>query len=412
MAASGGKHEFTMTENPRPTGPRHGVKWPYVALVDVATIDRRAKGPEEVHQADLYVGLENITNGGQFQNVRTAGEAGLKSNKFLFTRSHVLYGKLRPYLSKIAAPEFEGICSTDILPIRPGPNLDRRYLLHYLRTPGMVSHAASKAVGINLPRLSPNVLELFQIPLPSIEEQRRIAGVLDAAEALRARRRRALAKLNSLTQAIFIKMFGHPVTNERGWPTHSLGGVCTKIQIGPFGSLLHKSDYVEDGVPLVNPMHIADGRIRPMKEQTVGIQKYSELKQYCLQVGDVVMGRRGEMGRVAVVGECEAGYVCGSGSLFLRPDPDRAIPQYIAAVLSSSRGRRQLEDSAQGVTMPNLNSDIVERFKLGVPPVHLQMRFADALVAHSELEAKQRDHADELDRLFFSLQQRAFRGEL
>lgn len=266
--------------------------------------------------------------------------------------------------------------------------------------------------GATFKEISKRIVSGVRIQLPPLDEQRRIVGVLDAAETLRTKRRRALAKLDSLTQAIFIKMFGHPATNERGWPTHSLSDVCTKIQIGPFGSLLHKSDYVEDGVPLVNPMHIADGRIRPIKEQTVGIQKYSELKQYCLQVGDVVMGRRGEMGRVAVVGEREAGYVCGSGSLFLRPDPDRAIPQYIAAVLSSSRGRRQLEDSAQGVTMPNLNSDIVERFKLGVPPIHLQTRFADALVAHSELEAKLRDHADELDRLFFSLQQRAFRGEL
>lgn len=383
-----------------------------VPLGEVATIDRRAVTPGEIRSQDFYVGLENITGGGEFESVATAGEAGLKSTKFVFTAGHILFGKLRPYLSKIAAPEFGGICSTDILPIKPGPSLDRRYLLHYLRTPRMVSRAANKAVGINLPRLSPNVLEAFQIPLPSVDEQRRIAAVLDAAEALRGKRRQALDKLDSLTQAIFFDRFGDPVGNECGWPERSLADVCTTIQIGPFGSLLHKADYVQNGVPIVNPMHIVDGAIRAHSEQTVSAQKFLELQQYALKKNDVVMGRRGEMGRVAVVGEKESGWVCGSGSLFFRPDPGRAIPQYIAAALSSPRGRRQLENSAQGVTMPNLNSGIVEQFSLGVPPIEEQKRFSLALVAHTELMGVMSDHANELDTLFESFQQRAFRGEL
>ena len=164
--------------------------------------------PSDIRGQEQYVGLENITSRGDFQRVATAGEAGLKSNKFTFTGDHILYGKLRPYLAKIAAPDFEGICSTDILPIRPGPNLDRRYLWHYLRTPEMVDNASNRTVGINLPRLSPKALESFEIPIAPIGEQRRIAAVLDAAEALRAKRRQAVEKLDSLTQAIFVEMFG------------------------------------------------------------------------------------------------------------------------------------------------------------------------------------------------------------
>ena len=397
-----------------PSRPRQlsSHQWPQVQLVEVATIDRETVKPEDIHGQELYVGLENITNDGELERIAMAAEASIRSNKFAFTDEHVLYGKLRPYLSKIAAPGFGGICSTDILPIRPGAKLHRRYLLHYLRTPRMVAHAANRAVGINLPRLSPKSLGSLKVPLPPIEEQRRIAAVLDAAEALRVKRRLAVARQGSLTQAIFIDMFGDPVRNERCWPSRTLADVCMKIQIGPFGSLLHQNDYVEDGVPLVNPMHIAEGRIQPNRKQTVEIQKSSQLAQYCLEVNDVVMGRRGEMGRVAVVGEKEAGYVCGSGSLFLRPDLRKVKPHYVAAVLSSPEGRRQLESSALGVTMPNLNSTIVERFPLGVPPIDLQTRYSATLATHAALGRGMRDHAYQLDALFASLQQQAFRGEL
>ncbi|WP_420621892.1 restriction endonuclease subunit S [Candidatus Poriferisodalis sp.] len=289
---------------------------------------------------------------------------------------------------------------------------DPGYVSHFFRSPGYWRQIASASDGGVQKGVNASKLKKLLVPLPPIEEQRRIARVLDAADALRAKRREALAKLGTLTQAIFIDMFGDPIRNERGWPVRSLREACSRIQIGPFGSLLHRSDYVEGGIPLVNPMHIVDGVITPHREQTINSQKYTQLMPYRMETGDVVMGRRGEMGRVAIVGEHEAGYVCGSGSLYMRPDLDYAIPQYIAAALSSARGRRRLENSAQGVTMLNLNSDIVGSFMLGLPPIELQLEFSAMLTAHSELKAELRNHASALDELFASLQQRAFRGEL
>ena len=89
--------------------------FPSVALGDIAAIDRIAATPDQIRGRELYVGLENITSNGEFEHIASAGDAGLRSTKFVFTEAHVLYGKLRPYLAKIAAPKFEGICSTDIL---------------------------------------------------------------------------------------------------------------------------------------------------------------------------------------------------------------------------------------------------------------------------------------------------------
>jgi type I restriction enzyme S subunit len=145
----------------------------------VATIERYAIQPEAISQGTAYLGLEHIERGGAILGAKSVDEGELASSKFRFTERHLLYGKLRPYLAKIACPDFSGICSTDILPILPGPDLERRFLCYFLRQPTMVDYANSRAAGVNLPRLSPSALAEFEIPLPPIAEQRRIADVLD-----------------------------------------------------------------------------------------------------------------------------------------------------------------------------------------------------------------------------------------
>ncbi len=137
-----------------------------VALSDVAVIEREIIDSTAIKTGTLYVGLENIESGGRFVGVRPVDAGELASSKFAFTPQHLLYGKLRPYLAKIARPDFEGICSTDILPVLPGPDLDRSYLAWLLLAPEMVALANSRATGANLPRLSPTALAELRIPLP------------------------------------------------------------------------------------------------------------------------------------------------------------------------------------------------------------------------------------------------------
>lgn|SRR5262249_50074176 len=98
---------------------------------------------------------------------------------------------------------FEGVCSTDILPILPGRNVNRDYLYHYLRQPKMIDLATTRSAGANLPRISPKVLDEFEVLLPSLQEQCRIAAILDQADALREKRRRAIVKLHALLQSLW-----------------------------------------------------------------------------------------------------------------------------------------------------------------------------------------------------------------
>jgi type I restriction enzyme S subunit len=139
--------------------------------------------------------------------------------------------------------------------------------------------------------VSKKIVEDIAIPLPPLAEQKRIAAILDAADALRAKRRETLAQLDTLLQSTFLDMFGDPVTNPMGWEVCTLKDTKSKIQIGPFGSLLHKEDYISGGIPLINPMHIVFSKIQTANDQSVSEEKAASLAMYRLKNGDVIHGQ-------------------------------------------------------------------------------------------------------------------------
>lgn len=288
------------------------------------------------------------------------------------------------------------------------------YLVRALRFPQANQHFQKCAGGSSgsMTNITQEDIRSAPIPLPSITEQRRIAAILDQADALRAKRREALAQLDSLTQSIFIEMFGDPIQNPRGWKVLPLEQCSERIQIGPFGAQLHEEDYIEGGIPLLNPIHLRDGSITPDLTLTIARSKYEELSNYYLMRGDLIMGRRGEMGRCAVITEKEHGWLCGTGSLFVRPDKSQIDPVYLKLVISSPSMRRFLENVAQGVTMANLNKGIVGALPITLPPVELQLAFLNQLNTAEQLRSLSRQSLSQLDTLFSSLQHRAFLGEL
>ena len=192
------------------------------------------------------------------------------------------------------------------------------------------------------------------------------------------------------------------------WPEVRLRDTGTFIQIGPFGSLLHQSDYVLGGIPLVNPTHIVAGRIQPGDRETVAPASLARLSRYLLKSGDVVMGRRGEMGRCAVVDSGTEGFLCGSGSLIMRPDPSRLSSEFLQAYISSPAGRAKLERVAQGVTMLNLNGDIVGDLEIPVPPIEEQRRIAAILSTAERLQECRRSTIALLDALAHAVFRRMF----
>lgn len=337
-------------------------------------------------------------------------EQGLKSSSAnLIPAGHVII-PTRMALGKAAINTIDLAINQDLRALLPQKPLDTRYLLHAML--GLSDQIEANGSGATVKGITQEKLKKLRVPYPPLEEQKRIAKILDAADALRAKRRESLAQLDALLQSTFLDLFGDPIANPRGWRKSALSECTDNIQIGPFGSLLHKEDYVTHGVPLINPKHIVKGLIAPGDDETVSESKASELSNYRLRKDDVIMGRRGEMGRCAIVEEDHEGMLCGTGSLFIRLKPEILSPVYLSLCLSSASMRRHIEDIASGVTMANLNATKVKELRVPVPPMELQEQFENVVSKRNSQRSLLGEHLKQLEVLFTSLQQRAFSGEL
>lgn len=384
------------------------MKWETVKLGEVCKIERDGIDPAKIKTGTTYVGLENIVKGGEFKDVQPVSSGDLASTKFIFGPHHVLYGKLRPYLAKIARPHFEGVCSTDILPLLPGPKLNRDYLLYFLRLPDMVELANSRSSGANLPRLSPRVLAEFKIPLPPLAEQERIASLLDAADRLRAQRRDALKRLDALTHSLFLETFGDPAHNPKNWPVVKIGDLLESANYGTSQKAEAVGKY-----PILRMGNLTyTGRIDLNSLKYIDFSAADE-KKYLVRKGDILFNRTNSkelVGKTAVYNlnlpMAFAGYLVRA-----RTNSENH-PEYIAAFLNSNYGKATLMGMCKSIVgMANINAKEMQSISIGKPPPSLQLEFATQLEQIETLRARMERSRLELDALFGSLQNRAFAGK-
>ncbi|HCK23495.1 MAG TPA: hypothetical protein DHW31_01700 [Bacteroides graminisolvens] len=308
--------------------------------------------------------------------------------------------------------ELDGIIvSTGFSVHRPLENeLFGEYFLHFLKHYSFQRQKNKLCTGAIQSAISNSGIEKIFVPVPDYKDQLHIANLLSKAERLIAQRKESIRLLDEFLKSMFSEMFGDAVKNEKKWNKSELKNYA-KVRIGPFGSLLHREDYVQNGVPLVNPSHIGEGKIFIDPELTISKSKMKELSAYVMHEGDVVLGRRGEIGRCAVVTKKEDGYLCGTGSIFIRPTAELS-PIFLYNTISSASMRKVLENSAKGITMKNLNSGIIENLKIPVPPIELQTQFVQIAEKTETLKTQYQQSLQELENLYGSLSQKAFRGEL
>ena len=164
-------------------------------------------------------------------------------------------------------------------------------------------------------------------------------------------------------------------------------GLHASFRTGPFGSALHKSDYVDGGIPVVNPMQIVDGKVVPTFSMAISGDAAKKLAEFRLSVGDVVIGRRGDMGRCAVITEKENGWLCGTGSMIIRVKPS-CDAAFLQRILSSASVISAIENTSVGTTMINLNQGTLRELQIVLPEnKNEQIAIANALSDTDELIA-------------------------
>lgn len=292
--------------------------------------------------------------------------------------------------------------------------IDLQFLSYYLFHKR--NDLIAQGTGGAQPNISQTILKNLSIPLPPLPTQHAIVTRIESlfAELDKAVQhlRTAQQQLKTYRQAVL----NHWLNNDDGkWEMVKLGEVAEKIQIGPFGTQLHKSDYINGGIPLINPMHINNNKIQPDKSFSVSEEKYKELSNYYLQKGDVVLGRRGEMGRCAVVSEKEDGMLCGTGSLYIRGG-DALFADYLCRLLSSQKIILYFENASSGTTMSNLNRGIIENCAIPFPPLPDQHRIVQEIESRlsqaSASSACIENALQQAEALRQSILKKAFSGEL
>ncbi len=198
------------------------------------------------------------------------------------------------------------------------------------------------------------ILNDIQIPLPPISIQEEIVAEIESYQ-----------KIIDGAKAV-VANYKPKIDIDPDWEMVELGEICDSIQIGPFGTQLHKSDYEKNGIPIINPKHIQDRHI--LATETISVEKANSLPQYFLRAGDIIMGRRGEMGRLAFIEEEQDGWFCGTGCLIVR-FPKSQDGKFFSFILSSNSIVEFLITNSRGVTMANLNKEIINRIPVpNIPP--------------------------------------------
>lgn len=355
---------------------------PLVRLGDYCFQDRTSIRPGE-EPGLRYVGLESIeSNTGNFADGELSKTPDTpKANSFRFGNEHVLYGKLRPYLNKVALPDFEGKCSTEIIPLRPSHDLDRRYLAYFLRSPTTVSLISERTAGSRMPRADMNAVMKLLLPLPSLDEQHRIVDLVSRAEGIIRLRRDAQTKAKEIIPALFVDLFGDPGTNPKAWPQRALPDVLGR----PFknGLYVPRERYCAQGsTEGVEMVHMSDafyGEVRRGNLRRIRAAP-KEISDYQLTHNDLLIARRSlnfqGAAKVCHIPSSEAPLLFESSFIRITPDQSQVLPWYLLEYLNHEATRAaHITRKISGIVISGINQKALSDLPILVPPLTLQKRF-------------------------------------
>ena len=349
-----------------------------VPLSEVCRQDRGSVRPGELTQL-RYLGMESIESGtgqlalGDLAKTPEAPEA----NSFRFTPDHVLYGKLRPYLNKVFAPDFEGKCSTELVPLLPNERLDRKYLAYFLRSPVTVEAISQKVAGARMPRADMSFVMSLPIPILALKEQQRVVDLLSRAEGIVRMRREAEQKAKEIIPALFIDMFGDPATNPKGWEVKRIDELTT---VGTGGTPSRdKPKYYGGDIPWVKTGEVS-GSVVTSTEEFITDLAIEETNCKKFPIGTILIAMYGQgqtRGRAAILGvEAATNQACAA----ILPS-DKVETSFLYRLLVFQYD--VLRAMGRGGNQANLNLSMIKTFRVPMPDRDLQRKFAN-LVASLE----------------------------
>nr|WP_246454126.1 restriction endonuclease subunit S [Rhizobium soli] len=382
-------------------------------LGDVCEVNPRA--PRDIADDTVvsFLPMSGVSEGGfvSIEELRTYKD--VKKGYTYFERGDVLVAKITPCFENGKAALADkissqlGFGSTEFHVVRPSPGVDAKYVFYLLwndkfravAEKGMTGSAGQKRVPADL-------LKRLEIPLPPLDEQKRIAAILDKADLLRQKRRQAITLLDSLTQSIFQEMFGDV---EAGYPTVKLAEVTHRITDG----VHQKPNYTDNGTPFISVKDITTGRLIFEKCKFISQDDHQKYTKRCKpEKGDILYTKVGATyGRPALI-DTEIEFSIYVSVALIKPDRKRIRPKFLNALMATDLVKSQANRCIKGIGVPDLHLDQIQGFRVPLPPLAKQVEF-EAIVDSLELNSRLNDSSlQSLDVGFASLQHRAFSGQL
>jgi type I restriction enzyme S subunit len=298
----------------------------------------------------------------------------------------------------------------DVKALMPGADMDSRYLARCLRWLESMVLSMTEESSHGTKRLPGHVFEQLPIPVPPLPEQRRIADILDKADAVRRKRKEAISLTEELLRSAFLEMFGDPVTNPKGWPVESLADIVQTGTIVTYG-IVQAGPEVAEGVPYIRTGDIQEGRILESRLLRTSQEIADKYKRSEVRAGDLVMSIRATVGTVATVPPSLDGANLTQGTARIAPGP-RTLAAFLLAQLRAPGLQRWLTSHVKGATFKEITLGALRTAPIMVPPVEAQAQFARIVSDAARLGNRQGLSLDGSEQLFGTLVQRAFRGEL
>ncbi|MGL5995388.1 MAG: restriction endonuclease subunit S [Pseudomonas proteolytica] len=294
--------------------------------------------------------------------------------------------------------------------VRTGPKLLNRFLVHRLKYDFDSGRLADYYTGATIKHLTGRDLARYEFSLPPVPDQQRIVAILDKADALRAKRRGAIAKLDQLLQSVFLEMFGDPVTNPKGWPIRGIAELAEQLRDGPFGSNLKSEHYQSSGIRVIRLQNIGVWRFLGNDAAYVSEEHFASLPRNHCRPGDVLIGTLGDPNlRACILPSSIERALNKADCLLFRPERGLATAEYICGLMNCKSLIQSASGLALGQTRLRISMGRLKELSVPLPPLELQQRFT----SFCEQYERERDAALKsmaaIEALFSSFQTQFFR---
>lgn len=354
--------------------------------------------------------LEKSGDGYIYETEEHISEEALKSINNRFFKEGTLLLAMYESVGKTAITKIDLTTNQAILGINiiDEKLLDIKYLKYWFTT--IKEQLLNRAVGAALANISLGIVKDLQIPLPPLPQQQKIAKILDAADALRQNDKALIAKYDELTQALFLDMFGDPISNPKGWGEKLVGELCLNI-VDCVNKTAPTVDFVTE-YKMIRTPNVRNHSVNLESTRFVTLETFEiwnrRLKP---QRNDIVFTREAPVGEAGVILSDDQ-LMLGQRTMIYRVDESKVNNTYLLFQLMGSDVQRQISNISMGSTVKHLSVPSCKAFKILVPPIALQNQFAERVTIIEQQKAIAQASLVKSEELFNSLEQKAFKGEL